>query len=103
MANRIAKNRVVVSRMLVNCFALLMFIFSLDALNSGHIWNFLLCAGCVLTILFGPKDSEFFQTKINKVSDLTKIEYSVDPVSAAFLIMAFLMMLAGLLGSLWFG
>lgn len=83
--------------------AFLMFIFSLDALNSGHIWNFLLCAGCVLTILFGPKDSEFFQTKINKVSDLTKIEYSVDPVSAAFLIMAFLMMLAGLLGSLWFG
>lgn len=83
--------------------AFLMFIFSLEALNSGHIWNFLLCTGCVLTILFGPKDSEFFQTKINKVSDLTKIEYSVDPVSAAFLIMAFLMMLAGLLGSLWFG
>jgi hypothetical protein len=103
MANSAAKAESVTLSNVLGALVLFMLLSALTAIEQGNIWNFLLCTGCALTILFGPKDSEFFQAKINKISDLTKAEYSADPVSIAFLSMAFLMMLTGLLGTLWFG
>ncbi len=103
MANSTAKGESVTLSNVSAALVLFMLFSALTAIEQGNIWNFLLCTGCALTILFGPKDCEFFQTKINKISDLKKIEYSADPVSAAFLSMAFFMMLTGLLGTLWFG
>ena len=89
--------------LVLNCSALFLFLSALKAIDQGHIWNFLLCSGSGLTILLAPKDSAFFNTKISSLSDLNKLDFYTDPLTAAFLTMAQLMMVAGVLGAVLFG
>ena len=96
MANWSRKKEILVMNLVLNCSALFLFLSALKAIDQGHIWNFLLCSGSGLTVLLAPKDSEFFNTKISSLSDLTKLDFYTDPLTAAFLTMS-QFMTAGLL------
>lgn len=87
--------------LVLNCSALFLFLSALNSMEQGHIWNFLLCSGSGLTILLAPKDSAFFNTKISSLSDLTKLDFYTDPLTAAFWTMAECMIVAGMLGLLF--
>lgn len=101
MANWSGKNGVLVMSLLLSCSVLFLFLSALKAMEQGHIWNFLLCSGSGLTVLLAPKDSAFFNTKISSLSDLTKLDFYTDPLTAAFLTMAECMIVAGMLGLLF--
>ena len=101
MANWSEKYGVLVISLLLSCSALFLFLSALKAMEQGHIWNFLLCSGSGLTVLLAPKDSAFFNTKISSLSDLTKLDFYTDPLTAAFLTMAECMIVAGILGLLF--
>lgn len=103
MADRIGKCRALLNSLILSSCVLFMLFSALNAIEKGRIWDFLLCSGCVLTILLGPKDSEFFKTKISGLKDLNKLDFYTDPLTAAFLIMSQFMMVAGLLGIVLFG
>jgi hypothetical protein len=103
MANRIGKNKALMSSFVLSCCTLILFLAALSAIEQGDIWNFLLCCSCVLMILLSPKDQEYFKTKISNLNDLNKLEFHTDPLTAAFLTIAQLMMVAGMLGNLLFG
>jgi uncharacterized membrane protein len=103
MANCSRKNETLVISLVLNCSALFLFLSALKAMDQGHFWDFLLCSGSGLTFLLAPKDHEFFKTKISSFSDLTKLGFYTDPLTAAFLTMSQFMMAAGLLGALLFG
>lgn len=102
MAHWSGKDGTLVISLVLSCSALFLFLSALTAMEQGHIWNFLLCSGSGLTLLLAPKDSAFFKTKISSLSDLTKLGFYTDPVTAAFLAMAHFMMATGLLGVLLF-
>lgn len=101
MTNRRRKNEFMLMSLALNCGALFLFLSALKAMEQGHIWDFLLCSGSGLTFLLAPKDHEFFKTKISGLSDLAKLGFYTDPLSAAFLTMAECMIVAGMLGLLF--
>jgi len=101
MANWIRKNEALVISLALNCGALFLFFSALKAMDQGHIWDFLLCSGSGLIFLLAPKDHEFFKTKISSFSDLTKLGFYTDPLTAAFLTMAECMIVVGMLGLLF--
>lgn len=103
MANRIGKNGAFVSGLVLSCCTLVLFLVALSAIEQGDIWNFLLCSGCILVIVFSPKDHEYFKTKISSLNDLNKLEFHTDPLTAAFLTIAQLIIVAGGLGNLLWG
>lgn len=103
MANWSRRKEILVINLVLNCSALFLFLLALKAMEQGHFWDFLLCSGSGLTLLFAPKDHEFLKTKISSLSDLTKLDFYTDPLITAFLTMSQFMMVAGLLGRLLFG
>ena len=101
MTERSEKHGILVISLVLSCSAFFSFLSALKAIEQGHIWNFLLFAGGGLTILLSPKDRAFFNTNISSLRDLTKLNFYTDPLTAAFLTMAECMMVAGMLGLLF--
>jgi uncharacterized protein with PQ loop repeat len=82
--------------------AFAMFLFSMHAISINDIWGFLSSLGTSLVLALGPKDPDFYRSPIKKLDDLNNISYSTDALSGAITSVAFIFIVIGLIGKLFF-
>lgn len=82
--------------------AFVMFLLSMQALSTNDTWGFLSYLGTSLMLALGPKDPDFYNSPIKKLSDLNNVSYSTDALSGAIISVACLCMIVGFVGRFFF-
>lgn len=82
--------------------AFMMFLLAIEAISQSDIWSFLSWFSMSLFLALGPKEPDFYKSPIRKWSDLNSITFSTDALSGAILTVAFILMVVGIVGGLFF-
>lgn len=82
--------------------AFVMFLLSMHAISANDIWGFLSYLGTSLVLALGPKDPDFYNSRIKNLSDLNNVSYSTDALTGAIISVACIFMIVGFVGRLFF-